>query len=291
MFNDPDLPHVRRDTDDAGFESSGTEEASAAPARFGRLAICVAAASALAFGVVGTVAYGVWFNSDQQTYAEAIARARQALRMPAPANAAPVLANALAGPIADSLTSPGNSSSPGAFVPPPSATLAAAPNPAPAISAAPVMTSALDTPPAKQRFSTNLQSDPPLLLNLPALPAQSVASTAQDDRKPSTWSGQVTRAPDSESVADDLSAATPSAPSSTLAAPPRAARRAANAAEPQLASARQAKEAKYAQQERRTAANSSRHKENLFARMGSFFRRVSYRQHGSGNQQDLYSHP
>jgi hypothetical protein len=25
--------------------------------------------------------------------------------------------------------------------------------------------------------------------------------------------------------------------------------------------------------------------------MGSFFRRVSYRQHGSGSQQDLYSHP
>ena len=56
MYNDPDLPPVRGDYDDAARESDAADVTGTAP-RFGRLALCVAAASALAFGVVGTVAY------------------------------------------------------------------------------------------------------------------------------------------------------------------------------------------------------------------------------------------
>jgi hypothetical protein len=41
----------------------------------------VASASALTAGVVGTVAYGMWFDDDQRIYAEAITSARQALRI------------------------------------------------------------------------------------------------------------------------------------------------------------------------------------------------------------------
>jgi hypothetical protein len=43
------------------------------PARFGRLALWVASASALTVGVVATVAYGVWFDQDQRAYAKAMA--------------------------------------------------------------------------------------------------------------------------------------------------------------------------------------------------------------------------
>lgn len=53
----------------------------ASPAQFGRLALWVASASALAVGVVGTAAYGIWFNHDQRIYIDALASARQALRI------------------------------------------------------------------------------------------------------------------------------------------------------------------------------------------------------------------
>ncbi|CAB3694813.1 hypothetical protein [Paraburkholderia rhynchosiae] len=285
MYNDPDLPHVRGHSDHAGFESGDLEGTSAAPARFGRLALCVAAASALAFGVVGTVAYGVWFNSDQQTYAEAIARARQALRMPASGNTAAVLAKS--SPEAGSsiaTTAP--------FTTPPSATVATAPIATPAISAAPLATSAINALAERPGIDASARADTPVLLNLPALPAESVASTAEADRKPSVWSGQVTRAPQAEALADNLADATAAAaePAALLRPMPRATSTPEPAA-PQLASTRSVKEARYAQPERRASATSPRRKSNLFARMGSFFRRVSYRQHGSGSQQDLYSHP
>ncbi|MEC5406340.1 hypothetical protein VOM14_12355 [Paraburkholderia sp. MPAMCS5] len=310
MFNDPELPHARNDWEDAGFDSSDMEEASAAPARFGRLAICVAAASALAFGVVGTVAYGVWFNSDQQTYAEAIARARQALRMPS-ASAAPVLAN--------SPGVSGTSMSPADLVPPTPATVAAVPDMNAAISAAPLATSAMNTsssaapapinptanlPTGRPGTFTTAQNDIPLL-SLPAPPDPALASATEDDRKPSTWSGQVTlaaaaaatvaaaTAPASAALAENEKViADPASPAPfTVAAAPRAAQRAAGTPEPQAASSRPARDVKYAQQERRNPASNARHKGNLFAKVGSFFRRVSYRQHGSGSQQDLYSHP
>lgn len=49
------------------------------PARFGRLALWAASASALTVGVAATVAYGVWFDQDQRAYTRAMATAQQAL--------------------------------------------------------------------------------------------------------------------------------------------------------------------------------------------------------------------
>ncbi|WP_025597583.1 hypothetical protein [Burkholderia sp. WSM2230] len=275
MYNDPDLPHVHTADDDADPDRATALAAGVTP-RFGRLALCVAAASALAFGVVGTVAYGVWFNSDQQTYAEAIARARQALRMPAPNNAAAVLAK--------SSENAGGLPETSAEIAPSSALAAPAP--------APLAMSAPGAPGRSPGVATGGPADAIALLDLPAIPAQSSAASVDEHRKPSTWAGEIIRPQDEEVLADDTADA-PSTSAATPAVSLRATQASAGTsatAAPQLASTRTAREAKYAQQERRASATSPRRKGNLFARMGSFFRRVSYR-HGSGSQQDLYSHP
>jgi hypothetical protein len=81
---------LQSDTDrpDADFNLDVNPAPAATPVRFGRLALWVASASALAIGVVGTVAYGVWFNQDQHAYAEAMENARQTLWITASASAA-----------------------------------------------------------------------------------------------------------------------------------------------------------------------------------------------------------
>lgn len=299
MYNDPDLPHVRADHDDDGLDPRTAQATDLTP-RFGRLALCVAAASALAFGVVGTVAYGVWFNSDQQTYAEAIARARQALRMPAPNHTAARLATA----------SERTSSSPATAAQTASATVAASTGPlamptpgaltnSPTVPATvatttgPLVAPAPDALARSPAVATSAPADAIALLDLPAIPAQTSAATVDERRKPSTWAGEISR-PQEEAVLADAAADAPSNLAAAPAVAPRATQAAATAAPaamPQLASTRPAREAKSAQQERRASANNARRKGNLFTRMGSFFRRVSYRQHGSGSQQDLYSHP
>ena len=98
MFNDTDLPKSALESAATGFDTGAEPSAAAPPARFGRLALCIAAASALALGVVGTVAYGVWFNHDQQVYADAMAGARQALGTAASAGVGQALANSIAQP-------------------------------------------------------------------------------------------------------------------------------------------------------------------------------------------------
>jgi hypothetical protein len=55
--------------------------------RFGRVTLWVASASAIAVGVVGTGAYGVWFNHDQRGYVEAMASPQHAPEIAAPAAA------------------------------------------------------------------------------------------------------------------------------------------------------------------------------------------------------------
>ena len=62
--------------------SAGFDEGPSAPrAGFGRPALWAASAASLALGVAGTVAYGVWFNHDQRSYANAMESARRALRL------------------------------------------------------------------------------------------------------------------------------------------------------------------------------------------------------------------
>ncbi|WP_277033843.1 hypothetical protein [Caballeronia mineralivorans] len=76
------------DRPDADFNLDANPAPAATPVRFGRLALWVASASALAVGVVGTVAYGVWFNQDQRAYAQAMENARQTLWITASTSAA-----------------------------------------------------------------------------------------------------------------------------------------------------------------------------------------------------------
>ncbi|SPB16321.1 hypothetical protein NOV72_03519 [Caballeronia novacaledonica] len=81
--NDPTvttLPEPAIDYDDPGPMRT--------PLRFGRLALWMASATALGIGVLGTVAYGMWFNHDQRVYAEAMASARRTLGIDQPVIAA-----------------------------------------------------------------------------------------------------------------------------------------------------------------------------------------------------------
>lgn len=228
MFNDTDLPKSAVEHPDTRFGAGGEHLAAAPPVRFGRLALCVATASALAVGVVGTVAYGVWFNHDQQKYADAIAGARQAL-----GTAASTVAGRAA---AESIAPPG-------------------------------------------RITASMQATA-------AAPA-----TEEAGEKQASWSGPVTRPPAlapalSQTVAADPTQGASSVPAVLHATPP------SNPGAQQFGGGRSGKTAHLAQPDRRSASTANtRHKSSLFARMGSFFRRVSYRQHGTGSQQDLYSHP
>ncbi|MFM0082455.1 hypothetical protein P0D72_26860 [Paraburkholderia sediminicola] len=266
MLNDTEFSKSAVESPDTGFEAGAEPPAAAPPVRFGRLALCVATASALALGVVGTVAYGVWFNHDQQAYADAMARARQALGTAAAAAARPALAKSIA--------------------PPRSATTAAQGTAggmqAPAVR--PVTTGAQVTAVAPATTSTQAKVDPPATAQMWAAAA---APDGEEGGKLASWSGPVTR-PAAPTVSETVVAdATPAlAASAAAAAPPP------NPASQQLASGRPGRDARLAQQDRRAkSAANARHKGSLFARMGSFFRRVSYRQHDTGSRQDTYSHP
>lgn len=60
------------------------EKAVAQRVGLARPSLWAASAVSLALGVAGTVAYGVWFNHDQRTYANAMENARRALRLNEP---------------------------------------------------------------------------------------------------------------------------------------------------------------------------------------------------------------
>ncbi|HEY2607900.1 MAG TPA: hypothetical protein VGJ10_18210 [Paraburkholderia sp.] len=301
MANDTDLPYSEADGRDAGFEDRDPYGANASPARFGRLALCTAAAGALAFGVLGTVAYSVWFNHDQQAYAEAIATARQAL--------------GIRGPAAASVS--GRQ--------PPQAVMAA-PAPAVPVADAPARATAAAMAGAPATMTPDGAATANALMNAASTEKTAAAQAGEEGGKHAVWSGQVARAPattattvttattaTTATIASTLADATPAGnalPDTTFAdnthpapatpptpapSPRRHNRRATNAdpaAQPSTAS-RPAKDSRIAQQERNgSAPNATKHTSSLFARMGLFFRRVSYRQHDTGRQQqDVYSHP
>lgn len=270
MLNDTDLPNSAVENPDTRFDADAEPLATAPPVRFGRLALCVATASALAFGVVGTVAYGVWFNHDQQAYAEAMAGARQALGTAASAAVGPASAKSMA--------------------PPGAAIFAAAPQSAAVATTAAERTASgmpatVATPVATATATTTQgTADTPASAQMQATAA---ALDGEEGSKEASWSGPVTRLPTSTASQTSMADAAPGAAASSVPAVQRAAR-----PSQQLASNRSGKDARLAQQDRRSSsAANSRHKGGLFARMSSFFRRVSYRQHGTGSQQDTYSHP
>lgn len=260
MFDDTDLPKSVVDSPDAGFDAGSQPSATPPPVRFGRLALCVAAASALTLGVVGTIAYGVWFNHDQQAYAAAMTGAQQALGTAASGVVGPVLAK--------STTAPRR------------ATLVAAPR-----SGATAATGATGTQAtARARVITGTQS-------VEAAPATSSTREDEEGGKQASWSGPVTRPSTPIARQSSVADATPAASGSSVS-PGRRAATPSNASAQQLATGRPARDAHLAQQDRRSSsAVNPKHKSNLFARVSSFFRRVGYRQHGHRNQQDIYSHP
>ncbi|ANB75957.1 hypothetical protein AYM40_27095 [Paraburkholderia phytofirmans OLGA172] len=284
MFNNADLPKSSEDSPDTEFDADAEPSAAAPPVRFGRLVLCVATASALAFGVVGTVVYGIWFNHDQQAYAEAMAGARQALGTAASA----AVGEALANPIA----------------PPRPATLVAAPRSETAAAAAATAAAprSATTATAAERTAGGVQvaavtpavTGTQATAGTPATAQTQAAAAASGEEekggKLTSWAGPVTRLPASAASQNTVADASPgvaasSDPPAHRAAPP------SNPAAQQRASGRSGRDARLAQQDRRSssAANAG-HKGSLFARMSSFFRRVSYRQHGTGSQQDIYSH-
>ena len=235
MLNDIDLPDTAAGGPDAGFDANDHAGSTAPPARFGRLALCVAAAGALAFGVMGTVAYGVWFNHDQRAYAEAMASTRQALGVTASA-ASTLLA----------------SSTPTA-VPPRVVGAASAPT-----------------------TSTTA--------------ATTGEEVEEEGSEQASWSGQVMQsqrlsaAPAETAVAD-------AAPASSVHAARGAASSPDTPAQQPVGTGRAGKDGRIAPQDRHLRPANAKPKGGLLARMSLFFRRVNYRQHGTGRQQDPYAHP
>jgi hypothetical protein len=201
MSKHTELPSDK-DVTDTDFNLDADPAATETPARFSRLALWVASASALTLGVMGTLAYGVWFNQDQHTYAEAMEHARQTLW----------LTGAAAAP-------------------------------------------AVDTAQAVQQMSPSGYVTTPLS---PA-PAATVASAAPNTTVPSTQFNQ-------------------------RAAP-------ANFTAPKSAVIRPVRGSRSANAERHRPITPVKSSGNLFTRVGSFFHRVSYRQHGTQSQRDIYAHP
>ncbi len=202
MSKPPELPSETDETD-AGFNLDADADPAFArtPVRFGRLALWVASASALTIGIMGTVAYGVWFNQDQHAYAEAMEHARQTLW------------------------------------------LGAAPAP-----------------------------------ELEPTPAVQPTASSGDVATPLAPPGPVTVA----SV--DLNAPVPSTQFDRGGEP-------SDPAAPKLAVTRPLRANCSASVEHRRPVSRVKSNGNVFTRVGSFFHRVSYRQHGTESQRDIYAHP
>jgi hypothetical protein len=260
----------------------------------------MAAAGALAFGVLGTVAYGVWFNHDQQAYAEAIAGVREALGMPGSASVVS------SGAGMNRLTEPAAMSGPANSVAVPTAATTATQTITTASASAlePIATgnavSATSAPaPAAATTGASAAFAPSSAptTNTASSTKAALVSQGKEGSKQDVWSGQVARAPAAANPQTTLAAVTSATPAPSRSPSPHSTRRASNGAAPatqQSSVGRSGKDARAAQPERRVAsANANaKHKNSLFARMDQWFRRVNYPQHDSGpQQQDIYSRP
>lgn len=297
MLHDNHLPQSEVGGTVADSTGDGPRDASALAPRFSRLALCVTAVGALTLGVVGTVAYGVWFNHDQQAYVEAIANARQSLGMPVAADSLPVA----------QLVSSGSAIST-----------------VPAATVAPVTTGATLAASATSATGSTLASADGGAQEQSVQPDQALLA----DRDQAVWSGQIAQAPatvmsaaglatqtsvDIDNQIADTQAVTPAVSATPVATAPslHSGRRASGLSGSTGAQTGASRSARGGQQERRLAAENARqtgrpgwrqnprhqNEGSLFARIGSFFRRVNYRQQGSAGQQQqqqqqaLYSHP
>jgi hypothetical protein len=213
------------------------------PLRFGRLALWMASASALGIGVLGTVAYSMWFNHDQRVYAEAMASARQTLGVDQPAIAAQTQS---AGAVETPATAPPvNAANTGTY------------------------------------GSSDVTTTP-------------IDNTALADNAPTSDASDEATVADTSDGADAAGAAGAAALATTAAAQSTqpgqaAAPRRANPTASRQASADRANQA--AQARRHAAAHAKPEGGGLFARMGAFFHRVSYRHNVPNRQREEYSRP
>jgi hypothetical protein len=197
MSKHTELPS-ETDRTDTDFNLDADPAFAQPPVRFGRLALWIASASALAVGIMGTVAYGVWFNQDQHAYAEAMEHARQTLWIVEPAPEATPLVQ----------------------------------------------------PTASSGFVAS-----------PLAPSRPVTVASADLIAPVSATQFNRRTVPSDSAA------------------------------PKLAVTRPLRASCSANVEHRRAMSRAKSNGNLFTRMSSFFHRVSYRQHGTESQRDIYAHP
>jgi len=211
-----------------------------APLRFGRLALWMASATALGIGVLGTVAYSMWFNHDQRVYAEAMASARSTLGIDQPAIAAAQTQSS------GMVEAPGTAAIPGY-----TSTYATNDGPAPVDTAS-------------------------LADNVPA-----------DDTPP------LADASDSAGAAGAAALATVAAATSAQAQSQQqsaAAQRRGNPSATQQAAANRASQSSQSAQARKRQAH-AKPEGGLFARVGAFFHRVSYRNNVPNRQREEYSRP
>ncbi|SAK91037.1 hypothetical protein AWB75_06398 [Caballeronia catudaia] len=235
--NDPtvlNMPEPAIDYDDDAGPSRS-------PLRFGRLALWMASATALGIGVLGTVAYSMWFNHDQRVYAEAMASARKTLGIDQPVIAARTESSGM-------VEAPLTTTAPGYTRP-----YVATGGPAP------VETAMLaDNPPTADAADEPTLADASDVSSAAALATASAQAHLQQ--------------------ADDPSYAPPVRSA--------AVQRRGNASTQQSASNR----ANPSAQPRRHEAR-AKPEGGLFARMGAFFHRVSYRHNVPNRQREEYSRP
>jgi hypothetical protein len=222
-----------------------------APLRFGRLALWMASASALGIGVLGTVGYGMWFNHDQRVYAEAMASARKTLGIDQPA----IAAQTQSGGVVE------------------------APLASPAVDAGNTRGYAsADVTTPTPLDAASLADNPPPAPAADAAEDSAVAAAASDGSNAAGAAALASAAP-----TRSADPAQPAPPAQAAAAPRRAN---GAAAQPSVAS-----RSGPSTQARRRAAHATKPEGGLFARVGAFFHRVSYRHNVPNRQREEYSRP
>lgn len=252
------LPESGADNPDRDFDLD-VDAVDSSPPRFGRLAMWAVSATALACGVAGTVAYDVWFNQDQRAYADAMTHARQALNRSAqstspiasvPATEVTTIPEAMRAATSHSL--------------PPPAQVAG-------LAIVPSVGTPADT-------ATRIDTTAGTTNTLEGAPESGPGISPGTSGHQTAWTGRVATAPPPAREDPVLVAQTDPdpAPAALATAPPAVTRCSAMAALPD--------------HRRHLKVARPTPKPTLFARMGAFFHRDSYRQHGNEGQRDLYAH-
>lgn len=251
--NDPTVINLHQPALD--FDDEPDTPPVRAPLRFGRLALWMASASALGIGVLGTVAYSMWFNHDQRVYAEAMASARKTLGIDEPA-------------IAAQTQSAGAVEAAGVSSPP----YAAGTGGTAAYGSSEAPPAPMDTATLADNAPTSDATDETTIADTSGATGAAALATATAAAAASAQSAQ---------SADAAQAAPP-------AQTANASRRSTEPATQRTASSHTSQST---QARSRAAAAHAKPEGGLFARMGAFFHRVSYRHNVPKRQREEYSRP